>query len=157
LEEEEGRVVKDRLKKNYTKEQLTELFNYVDENHSGAISYKEFKTAFEGGNAEKFAKRQNFEVSAKNMIMYHMCKQIRQSKTKLYNVWSDLKRKGDCITVNDFLAALKASNILLQKEGPVYGLAEDQMKKLHQIMVKNSAGTLNFPEFLKMFEVRVKY
>jgi len=90
------------------------------------------------------------------MIMYHMCTQIRQSRTKLYNSWADLKRKGDCITMADFLGALMAANILLKQEGSANVLAEEQMKKLHQIMVKNTTGSVYFPEFLKMFEVRFK-
>jgi len=154
-----SRVLKRDFGDRYTQEQRQELFKYVDENNSGAISYKEFKTSFEGANAEKFAKRQNFELSAKNMIMYHMCEAIRKSRTQLYALWSEKdKSKEGLITVGEFLNGLRALNILLKNDPDLakHAIAEEQMKKLHAIMDKNNSGCINYREFLKMFEIRVK-
>uniref|UniRef100_A0A6B2L1Z0 EF-hand domain-containing protein n=1 Tax=Arcella intermedia TaxID=1963864 RepID=A0A6B2L1Z0_9EUKA len=131
-----------------------ELFEYVDENSSGTISYKEFKTAFEGANAEKFSKRQHFEVSAKNIFMYHLCEAIRTSKTKLEALWLP-KSKNGIIKGSDFALGLKALNDTLAQQPQLasHQIADEQMKKLQSILEKN--GMVDFRSFLKMFEVKL--
>jgi len=143
----------------YTQEQRQEIFKYVDENYSGAISYKEFKTAFEGSNADKFAKHQNFVVSAKNMIMYHICTVIRKCRTELFNIWSDLDiSKEHHITKNEFVNALKAVNLQLKNDPDLqkHSIADEQMLKLYVIIDDKNKGYIDYVRFLNMFELHIK-
>jgi Ca2+-binding EF-hand superfamily protein len=142
----------------FTQEQRQEIFKYVDENGSGAISYKEFKTAFEGSNAEKFAKRQNFEISAKNTMMYQLCTIIRKSRTQLLNIWSEVDTsKEHLITQNEFIHALMAVNTQLKNNRDLQkiAIANEQMQKLYAIIDKHNEGCINYLQFLQMFEVRL--
>lgn len=142
----------------YTSEQRQEIFKYVDENASGAISYKEFKTAFEGSNAEKFAKRQNLELSTKNMIMYHICTAVRRSRTQLYNLWSELDiSKEHHVTKNEFVNALKAVNTHILNDPNLHrhAIADEQILKLYVIMDPKNHGYINYAQFLQLFELHI--
>jgi len=143
----------------FTSEQRQEIFKYVDENASGGINYKEFKTAFEGSNAEKFAKRQNFEISAKNMIMYHICMAIRKSKTELFSIWSEVDVSKEAhITKNEFINGLKAVNVQLKNDPDLHKhlLADEQMVKLYVIIDSKNKGFIDYVQFLQMFELHIK-
>jgi Ca2+-binding EF-hand superfamily protein len=142
----------------FTSEQRQEIFRYVDENNSKSISYKEFKTAFEGSNAEKFSKRQNFEISAKNMIMYHICTAVRKSRTQLTNIWSELDTsKEHHVTKNEFLNALKAVNVHLKNDPDLHKvtIADEQMQKLYIIIDTKNQGYINYLHFLELFELHI--
>jgi len=142
----------------FTQEQRQEIFKYVDENGSGSISYKEFKTAFEGSNAEKFSKLQNFEISAKNMIMYHICSAIRKSRTELFSIWNELDTsKEHHITKKEFIAAIQAVNVHLKNDPNLqrHALAEEQTQKLYVVIDTRNQGYIDYVHFLQIFELHI--
>jgi len=127
----------------YSPEQRRELFQYIDENNSGAISYKEFKAAFSVADTK--------DNSWENQIIQTVCDAIRKSKVQLKAVFRDMdKDRSGAIDVQEFKAGLEAMNILL--ECP---MTDIQIAKLHKAIDKDGDGVINYDEFLKSFEVKL--
>jgi len=127
----------------FTPEQRRELFQYVDENSSGAISYKEFKTAFALGDT----KDKTWEAQ----IIQRVCDAIRKSQVQLKAVFRDMdKDRSGSIDAEEFKAGLEAMNILL--ECP---MTDVQIAKLYKAIDKDGNGAINYEEFLKAFEVKL--
>jgi Ca2+-binding EF-hand superfamily protein len=127
----------------FTAEQRRELFQYIDQNNSGAISYKEFKTAFSLGDTK--------DPSWENQIIQTVCDAIRKSKVQLKAVFRemDTDHSGN-IDVQEFRAGLEAMNILLQCP-----MTDVQIAKLHKAVDKDGDGYINYDEFLKSFEIKL--
>lgn len=127
----------------FSPEHRRELFQYIDENNSGAISYKEFKAAFAIGDTK--------DNTWENLIIQRVCDAIRKSKVQLKAVFRDMdKDKSGTLDVLEFKAGLEAMNILLE-----HPMTDMQIHKLHKALDKDGDGTINYDEFLKSFEVKL--
>jgi len=127
----------------FTREQRRELFDYIDENKSGAISYKEFKAAFSVGDT--------MDRAWENQIIQTVCDAIRRSKVQLKAVFRDMdKDRSGKIDPQEFKAGLEAMNILLQNP-----MTDSQIAKLHKAVDKDGDGGVDYEEFLKCFEVKL--
>jgi len=128
----------------FTSEQRRELFQYIDENNSGNISYKEFKAAF--------SVEDTMNRTWENQIIQTVCDAIRKSKVQLKSVFRDMdKDRSGTIDVQEFRAGLEAVNILLANP-----MTDMQIAKLLKAAAdKNGDGVINYDEFLKCFEVKL--
>jgi len=128
----------------FTPEQRRELFQYIDDNNSGSISYKEFKTAFALG-------YETTDNAWENQIIQRVCDAIRRSQVQLKAVFRDMdKDRSGSIDVQEFKAGLEAMNILL-----ACPITDVQIGKLHKALDKDGDGVINYEEFLKCFEVKL--
>lgn len=122
---------------------IQDLFDYIDENGDGAISYEEFKKIF--SNTKSMDKSNLYS----EILLQRVLTALYQSKTKLKVVFKRLDSNNDGqISVDELKIGLESMNLCL--ENP---LSHEQVVNLHKMIDVNGDGFIDYNEFLDTFKV----
>eukprot|EP00947_MAST-08B_sp_MAST-8B-sp1_P003484 g3484.t1 len=126
-------------------DQEQRLFNIVDANDSGRISYVEFVAAFQVEDSRGDAKdgdwRDHVVQQVANVLFQHRI-QLR-SAFRMFDLDNDGQISGD-----EFQAGLRAINALLDPP-----LSTDQIDALRGALDRNGDGSVDYKEFLEGFQI----
>jgi Ca2+-binding EF-hand superfamily protein len=126
-----------------TTDQRRAIFNYLDDNRSGSISFSEFKHSFD----QREDKRDD---ALQGAMMQKIFEAIRRARVQLRSAWRSLdKDNSKRIDAEEFRQGLDAMNALL--DSPITAV---QLDLLLKATPKDPQGFVKFEEFLDSFQVR---
>jgi protein phosphatase len=123
---------------------INDLFEYIDENGDGAISFSEFQEIFN----HKSVKDEKSKLFSESLLQ-RILSALFQSKTKLKVLFKRLDQNGDGkISVEELKIGIEAMNLSL--DGP---LSFEQVENLHKMIDIDGDGSIDYHEFLSSFKV----
>jgi len=126
-----------------TSDQRRAIFNYLDDNKSGSISYSEFKEAFD-------QREDRRDEALQGAMMQKIFEAIRRGRVQLRSAWRSLDKDNQKrIDDLEFRQGLDAMNALL--DSPITAA---QLDLLLKSTLRDNQGLVKYEEFLDSFQVR---
>jgi Ca2+-binding EF-hand superfamily protein len=123
---------------------IQDLFDYIDENGDGSISFEEFKKIFT--NTKNIVDKSTLYSE---ILLQRVLTALYQSKTKLKVVFKRLDENNDGkISVDELKIGLESMNLCLDSP-----LSHEQVANLHKMIDINGDGFIDYNEFLNTFKV----
>jgi len=131
------------LESTFTEEERALLFDFVDADGNGRVSWEEFEAAFSV--ADTMAKS-----AIENSVMQRVLDVLRTAALSLRTVFRQMDADdSDSIDAEEFRIGIEALNELFDPRP----LTRDQIAHLFKLVDKNGDGTISYDEFLSAFDI----
>lgn len=126
------------LKSSYNQDKLKELFENIDKNHDGKISWQEFEDAFIFEKHEKYQDR----------LLQRVLETLFEMKSDLLTIFHKIDKDGSNeLTVKEFTHGIKKLNDSLKS------FTKEEIENLYFLIDMNHNGKIDYEEFLDAFKI----